>query len=127
MLASIEVFTAFCHFGPEKVPRANTRLWFEWTVMVLGGLWLYQEEYDGRLARRAVVWEDTVIELVSVYIPATAGDRKRYLNKLLQNSPLNRDTIVGGDFNCVINIKVLLTKLCGANGRKDQHPGPTSP
>ena len=59
---------------------------------------------NGRLARRAVVWEDTVIELMSVYIPATAGERKRYLSKLLRNSPLNRDTIVGGDFNCVIDV-----------------------
>ena len=68
----------------------------------------YQEDYEGRLARRSVVWEDTVIELVSAYIPASAArqgtHRKRYLNKLLQDSPLNRDSRVGGDFNCVLDI-----------------------
>ena len=49
----------------------------------------YQETHGGRLAKRSVVWEDMVIELASIYVPASARERKIFINKLLQDNPLN--------------------------------------
>ena len=76
----------------------------------------YQETHGGRLARRTVVWEDMVIELASTYIPASARERKIFLNKLLHDNPLNRDTIVGGDFNCVIDVNKDVCYATGVDG-----------
>ena len=45
-----------------------------------------------------------IFKIASIYIPAEADYRKKYVNKLHRTSALDKDTIIGGDFNCVINI-----------------------
>ena len=61
-------------------------------------------EHDGRLAIREVAWEGMIFKISSMYAPAEADYRKRFINKLHRTSTLDKETIIGGDFNCVINI-----------------------
>ena len=53
---------------------------------------------------REVAWEGMVLKIASMYVPAEADYRKRYINKLHRTSTLDKEMIVGGDFNCVINV-----------------------
>ena len=45
-----------------------------------------------------------IFKLASIYVPAEADYRKRYINKLHRTATLDKETIIGGDFNCVIKV-----------------------
>ena len=64
------------------------------------------------------------LELASTYVPASARERKIFLNKLLHDNPLNRDTIVGGDFNCVIDVNKDVCYATGVDRTYQNHHAP---
>ena len=63
-----------------------------------------QAHHNGRVATREVVWEEQVLQLASIYVPAAPGQRRAFLNNLIARNPLQRNAIVGGDFNTVIKV-----------------------
>ena len=54
---------------------------------------------------REVAWEGMLFKIASMYVPAEADYRKRFINKMNRSSTLDKDTIVGGDYNCVIRVQ----------------------
>jgi exonuclease III len=63
-----------------------------------------QAHHNGRVATREVVWEEQVLQLASIYAPAAPCQRRAFLNNLIARNPLQRNAIVGGDFNTVIKV-----------------------
>ena len=50
-----------------------------------------------------------ILPLVSMYVPVHPADRKKFLNKIKNsNRSIPQGAIVGGDFNCVENIILLI-------------------
>ena len=64
-----------------------------------------QTAHDGRIAMREVAWEGMLFKIASMYVPAEADYRKRFINKMNRSGTLDKDTIVGGDYNCVIRVQ----------------------
>ena len=48
---------------------------------------------------REVAWEGMLFKIASMYVPAEADYRKRFINKMNRAGTLDKDTIVGGDYN----------------------------
>ena len=69
---------------------------------------------DGGFTKAAFLWAGEQIEVASIYSPAIARPRELFLSKLArkqrsESPPLGPDTVLGGDFNSVPNIRMDLT------------------
>ena len=69
---------------------------------------------DGGFTKAAFLWAGEKIEVASIYSPAKARPRERFLAKLARKQrtakpPLGPNTVLGGDFNTVPDARIDLT------------------
>ena len=69
---------------------------------------------NGAFTKASFLWEGERLEVASIYSPATARPREIFLAKLAAkqrsaNPPLGHDTVLGGDFNSVPDVRIDLT------------------
>jgi len=63
-------------------------------------------DHDGRIAYAKIIMEKETIVIASVYAPAQMNERKKFLEELHLFIPTSLWSIIGGDFNCVVNPKI---------------------
>jgi exonuclease III len=71
-------------------------------------------DMNGGFTKASFTWEGERVEVASMYAPDKADNRKTFLDKLASrqrsaNPPIGQDTILGGDFNTVPDVRVDLT------------------
>ena len=63
-----------------------------------------QPSVGGRIAHKKVLWKDMILNLVSIYVPVNADERRDFLKQQMFNHrKIPAGSIIGGDFNCVEN------------------------
>ena len=63
-----------------------------------------QPSQGGRIAHKKVLWKDMILNLVSIYVPVNADERRTFLKQQMFNHrKIPTGSIIGGDFNCVEN------------------------
>ena len=69
---------------------------------------------NGGFTKASFLWEGERLEVASIYSPVTARPREMFLTKLAAKQrsatpPLSHDTVLGGDFNSVPDVRLDLT------------------
>ena len=63
-----------------------------------------QPSVGGRIAHKKVLWKNMILNLVSIYVPVNADERRDFLKQQMFNyRKIPAGSIIGGDFNCVEN------------------------
>jgi exonuclease III len=64
------------------------------------------QDHEGRIIAASVQVDNTELNIMNIYAPNKASDRKSFMEQLWRYKPGEENVMLAGDFNCIENLEL---------------------